>query len=529
MPPILFPHAAAGWLALLGLAVPLAIYLWNRRPGRVVRVGSVRWLQAAANQRLRNIKPEQLLLFLLRAAVLGLLALAVAEPLQLLPVPPARGQVLLAPGVTAEALAPVRPLLDSLRRRGYELRQLADARPVSAARPWAALGLGPETTGPAPARLTTDTVLVAAPNLWNTVQLAADSLPGRPLVVVAPLSVAAFRGTRPALPAAVRWLPLPPPDSSSWPVAAWRTGSDSLMVLVASGSEAAVSYQRIRVRQPAANQPLGGNWGGAEIRLTKPTELLVTEHGRRRTLPLLRRAPRWHLSHDAAHAASARVLAAALRAVAPTLPLRPRLVVSTSEVLPPDSLDWLFWLHDAPLPARWATNPTVRIWQEAEAATKPFATEFQPAASPETSLIFRLDTASGAGAVPVWTTAAARPLLSLRPPGRYRLHTRLATPWSTLADSPELPALLLPLLLPPAPAGFQPDSRQLALRQLRGPVATAAQGPAPTAPRRPLAPWLVLAAGLLFGLERLLATRRNRSVQAATPSPKSSTAQRQPV
>ncbi|WP_019946424.1 BatA domain-containing protein [Hymenobacter aerophilus] len=527
MPPIFFTHAAAGWLALLGLVVPLAIYLWNRRPGRVVRVGSVRWLQAAANQRLRSLKPEQLLLFLLRAAVLGLLALAVAEPLQLLPVPPARGQVLLAPGVTAEAITPVRPLLDSLRRRGYELRQLADFRPVSPVRPWSALGLG-DTTGQASSRLVIDTVLAAAPNLWNTVQLATDSLPGRPLVVVAPLSVASFRGTRPALPATVRWLPLPPPDSSRWLVAAWQPHPDSLVVLLANGSESAVAYQQVRVRRPAGGQPVEGNWGGAEIRLINQNELLVAENGRRRTVPLLRRAPRWHLSHDAAHAASARVLAAALRAVAPALPLRPRLAVSTTEPAPADSLDWLFWLRDAPLPARWADDASVRIWQEADAGAKPFATEFQPVASTETSAIVRLDTVRQLAAVPVWATAAGRPLLSWQPPGRYRLHTRLDAAWSTLADNPELPALLLPLLLPPAPLAFQPDSRQLALSQLRGPIAAPVEGIEPMTPRRELAPWLVLAAGLLFLLERLLAARRNRAVRA-TAAVESFTAQRQPV
>ncbi|NVO85436.1 BatA domain-containing protein [Hymenobacter terrestris] len=528
MPPIFFPNAAAGWLALLGLAVPLAIYLWNRRPGRVVQVGSVRWLEAAANQRLRNIKPEQLLLFLLRAAVLGLLGLAVAEPLQLLPVPPTRGQVLLAAGVSAEALAPVRPLLDSLRQRGYELRQLSDSRPVSAVRPWAALGLGDTTAQPS-ARLATDSVLAAAPNLWSTVQLAADSLPGRPLVVVAPLSVAYFRGTRPALPAAVRWLPLPPPDSSRWPVAAWQPHPDSLLVLMANGSESAIAYQQVRVRRPAADQLVGGNWGGAEIILSSPNELLITENGRHRTVPLLRRAARWHMSHDAAHAASARVLAAALRAVAPTLPLRPRLVVSTSETVPTDSLDWLFWLRDAPLPARWATDSSVRIWQEASSDTKAFATEFQPITSAETSAISRLDTTSDPGAVPVWITAAGRPLLSWQLPGRYRLHSRLDAAWSTLADSPELPALLLPLLQPTAPPTFQPDSRQLALSQLRGPVAAVADGMEPTAPRWELAPWLVLAAGLLFALERLLAARRNLSAPVSARSSESSSTQRQPA
>ncbi|WP_141765598.1 BatA domain-containing protein, partial [Hymenobacter coccineus] len=48
----------AALLALLGLLVPLAIYLWNRRPGPEVAVGSLRWLAAGANRRLRNLKPE---------------------------------------------------------------------------------------------------------------------------------------------------------------------------------------------------------------------------------------------------------------------------------------------------------------------------------------------------------------------------------------------------------------------------------------------------------------------------------------
>jgi hypothetical protein len=53
-------------LALLGILVPVAIHLWNRRPGREVAVGSLRWLTAGANRRLRNLKPEQLWLLLLR-------------------------------------------------------------------------------------------------------------------------------------------------------------------------------------------------------------------------------------------------------------------------------------------------------------------------------------------------------------------------------------------------------------------------------------------------------------------------------
>ncbi len=107
-------------LALLALLVPLAIHLWNRRPGREVAVGSLRWLAAGANRRLRNLRLEQVGLLLLRAALLAVLALAVAGLAWRQPLPASRGQVLVSPALAGTGtLAAVRPTLDSLRRRGY--------------------------------------------------------------------------------------------------------------------------------------------------------------------------------------------------------------------------------------------------------------------------------------------------------------------------------------------------------------------------------------------------------------------------
>ena len=91
-------------LTLTGLLVPVAIHLWNRRPGREVAVGSLRWLAAGANRRLRNLKPEQLWLLLLRAALLAVLAVAVAEPVWRQRQPTSQGQVLLSPEVPGTQL-----------------------------------------------------------------------------------------------------------------------------------------------------------------------------------------------------------------------------------------------------------------------------------------------------------------------------------------------------------------------------------------------------------------------------------------
>ncbi|MEJ7662794.1 MAG: hypothetical protein WKG07_38630 [Hymenobacter sp.] len=100
--------------------------------------------------------------------------------------------------------------------------------------------------------------------------------------------------------------------------------------------------------------------------------------------------------------------------------------------------------------------------------------------------------------------------------------TRLNPPWSALADSPELPALLLDLLAPAPRLGTDAnltahDQRRLDPAQL---PARPAPGASPTA-APPVAyrfldlrPWLVLLAAVLFGLERWLARRR----AAPTPS-----------
>lgn len=527
-----FSHAAAGWLALLGLAVPLAIYLWNRRPGRVVQVGSLRWLDAAANRRLRSIKPEQLLLFLLRAAVLSLLALALAEPTQRLPQPPVRGQVLLSSWATPAQVAAVRPLLDSLRGRGYQLRRLGFQKPVGPPQPWTTVGLTePEGASaapvaaaapPLPSPEASDSVAPAG-SLWSMVRQAADSLPNRPLVVLAPLTLDAFAGTRPALPAAVRWLPLPSPDSVAWPVAAWQPRPDSLVLLLAYGSENGISFRRAHRPWPEASGPVAGLGPGIEVAFDAPRrQFTAVTDSVRRPLPLLTRPLRLAVSYDAAHAPSARVLAAALRAAGSVLPLPPRLTVGGALPLPADSLDWLFWLRDAPVPAGWAGRVAqgLHIWQEAAGTGQVRTVSFTAPGSAVPVRVHRLDSAVAAGASTAWPLATGGPLLSTRPDGAgtwYRLHTRLDPAWSNLSESPELPALLLPLLLPELPAPTPgPDPRVMPLRQLTaGPVAAPTTAPRATpGPVRALAPWAVAAAGLLFGLERLLAARRFRQ-QAA--------------
>jgi hypothetical protein len=72
----------AWWLALAGaMAVPLLLHLRRRPVSQRLRFPAIRWLKRAQKEHSRELKLRNLLLMLLRAAVVLLLALAAARPL----------------------------------------------------------------------------------------------------------------------------------------------------------------------------------------------------------------------------------------------------------------------------------------------------------------------------------------------------------------------------------------------------------------------------------------------------------------
>ena len=534
-------HPAA-LLALLGLLVPVAIHLWNRRPGREVAVGSLRWLAAGANRRLRNLQLEQLWLLLLRAALLAVLAVAVAGPVWRTALPASRGVVLLsAEAAGLPALAGLKPIIDSLRRKGYALRWLAAGFPRVPGGAWRKLST-------AQAGTTADFVAAAATArpqpqefAWARVRQAAATFPGQPLVVVTSAALRNFGGSHAPLPPAVRWQALPDTATSAWLASAAQAG-DSLSLLVGRSRETQTTYRHEKISKPHSGQQL-------QVPGLPPLRLRLNPRGGTGFVLTTSSAPASeagigfevapldvavYASPD--YAADARYLEAALRAAGTALAIPPR--VRRLRTRPTNlKADWTFWLSAEPLPQNWqegARKDGQCLWREATgpgvADTAQFAATEAGAAS--VTVFRRGSSAVPGGSETVWADGRGRAILSRRGLGRgsaYQLHTRLNPAWSELADDPQLPARLLELLQPEPPDNRSPvpsqfarleathDQRALAPAQLAfGPGAPAglasAPGPKDPAPRSlrttDLRPWLVLLAGLLLLFERLLAARR---------------------
>ena len=513
-------------LALTGLLVPVAIHLWNRRPGREVAVGSLRWLAAGANRRLRNLKPEQLWLLLLRAALLAVLAVAVAEPVWRQRQPTSRGQVLLSPEVPGTpAFATLRPAIDSLRRRGYVVRWLAAGFARAPRAAWRTDSAGGTVGSTAAAKVGPE----SAAFTWARVQQATEVFPGQPLYVVTSAALRNFQGSHPALPPVVAWQLLPVASTNTWLQAA-ALRDDSLRLLLGRSTEMQTTFQLMSTAQPqpgafvqvAGLPPLRFERGADKTQLTPAKPGNDTTAGTGRAIAVRTRPLRVIIYSGAAYAADARYLQAGLRAAATGLPV-PLALTTTSQIPAPTARpDWLFWLSEAPVPAAWQTavNHGTNIWQEAAgpgvADTASFATDAPEAAA---VMVFRRSAVAPLQtALPLWTDGRGRALLTRKASGQgtvYQLQTRLNPAWSELADDPQLPARLLTLLQPEAPVDptlATHDQRaidpiQLAVARPAFPLATV-PGPAATFRLTNLRPWLVLAAGLLFLLERLLARRR---------------------
>ncbi|HTL09077.1 MAG TPA: BatA domain-containing protein, partial [Chitinophagaceae bacterium] len=109
------------WLyALTGLLVPVAIHLWNQRPGKTLLVGSIALISANTLAKTKKIRISEWWLLLLRCLLLAAVAFALAGPLwQRKAMPSEKGWVLLPTATAAAAYQHFKGRIDSLLAAGY--------------------------------------------------------------------------------------------------------------------------------------------------------------------------------------------------------------------------------------------------------------------------------------------------------------------------------------------------------------------------------------------------------------------------
>lgn len=72
-------HPTYGF-ALLGLLIPIAIHLWNRKQGKTIRVGSIQLFSEQSSKKSSSLQLSEWVLLLLRGVILSLIVLALTGP-----------------------------------------------------------------------------------------------------------------------------------------------------------------------------------------------------------------------------------------------------------------------------------------------------------------------------------------------------------------------------------------------------------------------------------------------------------------
>jgi hypothetical protein len=354
---ISFLHPAM-LLAALGLLVPLAIHLWNRRRRRVLRIGSIALLEQAVPRRMRNIRFSDLPLFILRSLMLLCFVFLLAGLRFHRPDAASTdtaGWILVDPVISpAEQQAAG---LGQDRYQNREVRMLAPGFPSVA-----------DSISPPDSPIDYGSYLRELARQHNR----PDSviLLGRPYE-------AHFSGDPPGLPFHVRWWLIPEKDPRARFIQdAFLRDDQTIQLSIGAGEESGIFYRHIRLPFDSIN-PLALPEELGEVRITRdsltPSWLLSVSGRIEESFPLKPFQPlhiAWHASPD--QRAEMRYLLAALEAVREYSgrPLQWEEITGNLEK-PREGQkpDWLFWLSEDDIPAAWDSTNQL-IWNPQHMAAR---------------------------------------------------------------------------------------------------------------------------------------------------------------
>lgn len=113
-----------GFLALIGLLIPVIIHLWSVKQGKTLKIGSIALLGESASATSKSLKLTDVLLFILRCLLIILIAFILAQPYLKTKVDQkASGWILVSPNQLHQVYKTDRKSIDSLLNLGYELHE----------------------------------------------------------------------------------------------------------------------------------------------------------------------------------------------------------------------------------------------------------------------------------------------------------------------------------------------------------------------------------------------------------------------
>jgi hypothetical protein len=220
------------FFALAALSIPVIIHLWNVRPGKTLKVGSISLITEASKSTRRSFKLLDILLLILRCLLLALLALLLASPVwqKAASLQKAKGWLLIPKENLKETYTRFRPQIDSLNKAGYEFHYFNSGFAKNDLQ-----------------KLLADSSLkdtAANANYWTLMKaLDRQTEVATPVYVFTPNTINHFKGSKPAVDLNLYWQTYTVADSvSKWIASASLTNSGTIKVTQGNSSPAGIYY-----------------------------------------------------------------------------------------------------------------------------------------------------------------------------------------------------------------------------------------------------------------------------------------------
>jgi hypothetical protein len=459
-------------LALFALVAPIAIHLLSRKPGKTVKVGSLKFLETAESRQLRSLKLTDIPLLLFRCALLAVLALLLAKPFWQSSTPSgetkARGWVLMAPEFIAQPHdIKFDQLLDSLVTAGNELHILAPD--FAAVKMAAGKIVHPEA-------ITT----YDPPNYWSLLREIDRQIPrDMPLWILVPDRLSFFHGARPTLKRAVHWFDVPGRRENRWIQQVQAIKNDRMRLGLGFSDSRQTKFAHSDLRFPNQQLALSGSGLPALAINPQSNSLSLLEKDSYAgddffTLSDFVDSTMVIIWHDNKHNDDARYVHTALETAGEfgRLPIiiKSYVIAANNEIA--QNADWAFWLTEQPLPKILLQQIAQGLCLISDAGSQEYESveSFITVKTQQTEHIAKLlrRVAAKQNSLALWTDGFGERVLEAEAHGKgwhYRFHSRFRPAWNELVLSAAFPEWLLDLLNQHSKINRNSDQRRVSAGQ----------------------------------------------------------------
>lgn len=468
------------FFALAAVSIPVIIHLWNIRPGKTLKVGSISLITEASKSTRRSFKLLDILLLILRCLLLALLVLLLAAPVRqkYTSAQKAKGWVLIPREIFKETYDKYKSTVDSLDKAGYEFHYFNK-------------GFAKQELKTILADSSLKDTAISA-NYWSLVKQLENNVEDSPVYLFTQNGIEHFKGSKPKVKlSALHWQTYTAIDSvSRWIDRAFITNNGAIKVTIGNSTPSS-TYFTTQTVQGSGNNDVTINVQNGQpfVSLKNINQSVAVDTS---TLRIA--------IYTDKHQVDAGYLKAALSAAVDFMGRKSVIKEYGSSGQIPTAQSWLFWLSEQPVKAGLLKS-SKNIFQYEWGKVSDVNSWIDPG---HIALAKMVNSTSAYEAI--WKDGFGKPVLGLDG-HTWHFYSRFNPLWSDLVWIDDFPKLMLKLLLEGRPSQPNGHERRILNNQQLQPEIFAQPMPQPsyrTNEQADLSKYFWLLLVLLFIAERIL-------------------------